>query len=271
MEAHQQQQSKPRRVTLAGVTSERRLSPVRVLIYGPGGVGKTTFAAGAASAIILGAEDGADYKTVARFPTADTWQDVLDGIAELRDNDHKFKSLGLDSIDWIEKLIINHVCAKGKKESLEAFGYGAGYALVFDQMRAFIALLDRLRREKGMAIVAIAHSAVKLFNNPEGENFDRYELKLQAAKNANVSDLWKEWPDYHLFANFETLTSDSKKSGVKGESTGERYIYTQRTAAYDAKSRLSLPEKLPLNWGAFARAVKEAFEKEGKEQANGTA
>jgi len=269
MEAHQQQQSKPRRLTLSSVTVERRLSPQRVLIYGPGGVGKTTFGASAAGAIVLSAEDGADFKKVARFPVAETWQDVLDGIAELRDHEHPHKALVLDSVDWLEKLIVNHVCAKGKKDSLESFGYGAGYSLVFDEMRAFIALLDRLRREKGMGIVAIAHSAVKLFNNPEGENFDRYELKLQAAKNANVSDLWREWPDHQLFANFETLTSTSKKGGVKGESTGERFIYTQRTAAYDAKSRLSLPEKLPLNWGAFARAVKEAFEKEGKEGTNG--
>lgn len=271
MEAHQQQQNKPRRATLASVTSERRLPPVRVLIYGPGGVGKTTFASEAKDAIIVSAEDGADYKKVARFPPAEAWQDVLDAIAELRENEHPYKTLVLDSLDWMEQLITGYLCAKHKKESLESFGYGAGYALVFDEMLAFIAKLEKLRRDKQMALVAIAHSTVRTFNNPEGENFDRYELKLQSAKKADVAGLWKEWPDYHLFANFETLTSTSKKSGTKGESTGERFVFTQRNAAYDAKSRLALPEKLPLNWGAFARAVKEAFEKEGKEQANGTA
>ena len=269
MQTQQQQPSKPaKRMTLASVTTERRLPPVRVLIYGPGGVGKTTFASAAKDAIVIGAEDGADYKQVAKFPPAETWQDVLDALSVLRDEDHPHKTAVLDSVDWMEQLISSHVCAKHKKESLESFGYGAGFALVFDEMRAFIAQLERLRRDKGMGIVAIAHSAVKPFNNPEGENFDRYELKLQAAKNASVAGLWKEWPDFMLFANFETLTSKEKNKPAKGESTGERHLYTQRTAAYDAKSRLALPAQLPVEWSAFARAVKEAFDAEGKEQSD---
>lgn len=265
MQTQPQQPSKPaRRLTLSSVTTERRLPPVRVLIYGPGGVGKTTFASEAKDAIFISAEDGADYKQVARFPAAESWQDVLDAVGELRESDHQYRTAVFDSVDWMEQLIASHVCAKHKKESLESFGYGAGFALVFDEMRAFISQLERLRRDKSMAIVAIAHSAVKLFNNPEGENFDRYELKLQASKNASVAGLWKEWPDFLLFANYETHTTKEKNKAVKGEATGARHLYTQRSAAYDAKSRLSLPDQLPLEWGAFARAVKEAFEQEGQ-------
>jgi len=264
-QTQQQQPSKnARRMTLASVTSERRLPPVRVLIYGPGGVGKTTFASHSRDAIIISAEDGADYKNVARFPPAESWQDVLDALTVLRDEEHSHKTLVLDSLDWMEQLIGLHVCAKGKKDSLESFGYGAGYALVFDEMRAFISQLERLRREKSMAIVGIAHSAVKPFNNPEGDNYDRYELKLQASKNASIAGLWKEWPDFLLFANYETVTTKEKNKPAKGESTGQRFIFTQRSAAYDAKSRLALPDQLPLEWSAFARAVKEAFEKEGQ-------
>jgi len=264
-QTQQQQPSKPaRRMTLSSVTSDRRLPPVRVLIYGPGGVGKTTFASEAKDAIVIPAEDGADYKNVARFPAAETWQDVLDATAELRESDHKHKALVLDSVDWMEQLISTHVCVKNKKESLESFGYGAGFALVFDEMRAFISQLEKLRRDKGMAIIGICHSAVKPFNNPEGDNYDRYELKLQASKNASVAGLWKEWPDFLLFANYETVTTKEKNKPAKGESTGQRFIFTQRSAAYDAKSRLALPDQLPLEWSAFARAVKDAFDKEGQ-------
>lgn len=256
------QPTKPRRMALSAVVSERKLAPLRVLIYGPDGVGKTTFGADARDAIVLPAEDGAAYLNVARFPVAETWQDALDAVAELRQSEHAHKTLVLDSVDWFEQLIATHLCAKHKKDSLEAFGYGSGFALVFDETRAFISQLERLRADKGMAVVAIAHSAVKPFANPEGENFDRYELKLQTAKNANTAALWREWSEFVLFANYETLVSTSKKGPAKGESNGARYIHTQRTAAYDAKSRLALPERLPLDWGSFARAVKEAFEKE---------
>lgn len=254
--------TKPRRMALTNIVSGRKLAPLRVLIYGPDGVGKTTFAASARDAIVLPAEDGAAYLDVARFPVAETWADVLDAVSELRATDHAHKMLVLDSVDWMEQLLVAHLCAKHKKDSLDAFGYGAGYSLVFDETRAFISQLERLRAEKGMGIVGVAHSAIKPFQNPEGENFDRYELKLQASKNANTAALWREWSEFVLFANYETLVSTSKKSGAKGESSGARYAYTQRTAAYDAKSRLALPERLPLDWGSFARAVKEAFEKE---------
>ena len=253
-----------KRMALTAVVSERKLSPLRVLIYGPDGVGKTTFAASARGAIVLPAEDGAASPSVARLPAAQPWADVLDALAELRQGDHAHQALVLDSIDWMESLMIAHVCAKHKKESLESFGYGAGYSLVFDETRGFIAQLDRLRADKGMAIIGVCHSTVKAFNNPEGENFDRYELKLQAAKNANTAALWREWSEFVLFANYETLVSTSKKGSVKGESNGARYAFTQRTAAFDAKSRLALPERLPLDWGSFARAVKEAFDKEGQ-------
>jgi hypothetical protein len=250
-------------MTLASVVSERKLAPLRVLIYGPDGVGKTSFAAAARDAIVLPAEDGSGFLQVARFPVAESWADVLEAISELRSTEHAHKTLVLDSVDWMEQLMVGHLCAKHKKESLEAFGYGAGYSLVFDETRSFIAQLEKLRAEKGMAVIAIAHSMVKPFQNPEGENFDRYELKLQAAKNANTAAVWREWSEFVLFANYETLTSDSKKSGAKGESSGARFAFTQRSAAYDAKSRLALPARLPLDWGSFARAVKEAFDKEG--------
>lgn len=251
-----------KRMTLASVVSERKLAPLRVLIYGPDGVGKTTFAASARDAVVLPAEDGAGFLPVARFPVAETWTDVLDALSELR-GEHQHRTLVLDSVDWMEQLIVQHVCAKHKKDSLESFGYGSGYALVFDETRAFIGQLERLRTEKGMGIIGVAHSTIRPFQNPEGENFDRYELKLQAAKNNNTAALWREWAEFVLFANYETLVSDSKKSGAKGESSGLRFAFTQRTAAFDAKSRLALPERLPLEWGAFARAVKDAFEKEG--------
>jgi hypothetical protein len=262
--------SRQRRLSLASVTTARRLPPLRVLIYGPGGIGKTTFACDAKDAIVISAEDGADFKKVARFPAAESYQDVLDAVDVLREEQHSHRMVVLDSVDWIEQLISTHVCAKHKKDSLEAFGYGSGFALVFDEMRGLITQLERLRRDKGMGVVAIAHSTVRTFNNPEGENFDRYELKLQNSKNASVVGLWKEWPDFQLFANYEVIVSQSKKSGAKGESTGERFAYTQRTAAFDAKSRLALPDRLPLEWGAFARAVKDAFDSEGKEiESNG--
>jgi hypothetical protein len=89
-----------------------------------------------------------------------------------------------------------------------------------------------------MHIVLVAHTHIKTFKNPEGDDFDRYELKLHI----KAGGLLKEWCDDVLFAHYETYAvnrQDEKKA--KGFSTGARVVETVRTAAWDAKNRHKLP------------------------------
>ena len=51
-------QAAPSRMTLASVARGKIISAPRALCYGPEGIGKSTFGAGAPSPIFLGAEDG---------------------------------------------------------------------------------------------------------------------------------------------------------------------------------------------------------------------
>lgn len=252
---------------------ERVFKPLRVIVYGPDGVGKTAFAVGARPPLyrdgaedvaVIPTESGSDAIKVFRFPRPETWEQVNEQIAELQNTEHPFKKLVIDSVDWLESLAKDHVCRKHKKQSLEDFGYNRGPVLVFDEMRSLVLRLEALRDTKGMHLIGVAHSTIRNFKNPEGENFDRYELKLLTSNNANVAGLWREWTDYVLFANWETLTNrDERSKQVKGVPVaGDRLLHTQRTATYDAKTRIALPERLPLDWGAFARSVKEGFDHE---------
>lgn len=254
------------------VTRGRIWNPLRVVIHGPDKIGKTSWATGATAplynkgsddAIVLPTESGSEYIDVARFPLAETFEDVLTSLDELQRDTHPYKKLVIDSLDWLEGLARDLVCRRHGKRNIEDFGFGKGQSLVFDEMRALVMRLERLRREKQMHIIGTAHTVIRNFKNPEGDNFDRYELKLQATNNANVAGLWKEWPEFVLFTNFEILTDKDKKDRVRGVTSDARYLYTQRTAAFDAGSRIAIPAQLPLDWGAFARAVKEAFD--GKE------
>jgi hypothetical protein len=58
-----------------------------------------------------------------------------------------------------------------------------------------------------------------------------------------------------LFANYETLAYESK-GRVRGVGSGARFIHTERHAAFDAKNRQGLPERLPLSWDEFLTAAK---------------
>lgn len=254
----QQQVPKPTRMSLSSVVKGKLEQPLRVLLYGQEGVGKSTFAANAPSPIFLGAEDGTSQLDVVRFPTPETWAEVLEAVATLTNDQHPYKTLVIDTLDWVEPLLWAHMIRRDRNpkrdlQTIEDYGFGKGYQAALDDWRLLLAALERLRKAKGMHVVLLAHSWIKAFKNPEGDDFDRYELKL----NAKAAGLWKEWADDVLFARFQVLAhKDTQTRRVRGVSTGARLIHTERSAAYDAKNRHGLPDELPLSWADYEAAVK---------------
>lgn len=245
------------RMTLATVTTGVIAAPVKTLVYGPEGVGKSSFAAGAPSPIFLPVEEGTNHLNVARFPQPETFQDVLDAIIELGKGEHQFRSLAIDTLDALEPLIWAAVVAEANKpdkiRSIEDFGYGKGYVAALDKWRLLFSYLEKLRRIRSMNVVLVAHSNIKKFANPEGEDFDRYELKL-AGKGA--SGLAKEWCDNVLFATYDVVAAtDDETKRTRGFTTGKRIARTVHTGAYDAKNRFSLPDPLALEWAAYREGM----------------
>lgn len=247
-------QRAPSRVSLAKVVTGRLEQPIRVLLYSVEGCGKSTFASNAPSPVFVGAEDGTAHLDVHRLGPPDmTWQDIKDCVHVLRAEPHDYRSFVLDTADWAEPLLWRYICERDGVSSIEEYGFGKGYAAALDEWRVFLASLDVLRAQRKMHIVLLAHSWIRPFKNPEGEDFDRYELKL----NQKASGLLKEWSDCVLFANYEThAVKDTKTKRVRGVDTGARMMYTQRRAAYDAKNRYDLPEAMPLSWPDFEAAVR---------------
>ncbi len=241
------------RMTLASIVKGKREAPFRITIMGVDAVGKSTFAASAPSPIFLGPEQGTNHLDVARFPVPESFDDIRDAIRTLIANRGEFQTLAIDSVDWVEPLIWRHVCEAAGAKSIEEVGggYGKGYTAALDSWRSFLADLERLQREQGMHVVLIAHAFIKAFRNPEGDDFDRYTLKMQD----KAAALIREWSEGVYFAQFETFAVKDKAKRIRGVSTGARVLYTQRTAAYDAKDRYGIPEKIPLDWGEFVAAA----------------
>ncbi len=247
----------PSRMTLSALVRGKLKEPVRAVIYGVEGVGKSTFGADAPSPIFLGAEDGTAQLDITRFPTPTKWVEVLEAIRTLGADAHDFKTLVIDTLDWLEPMLWTHICArdttaKNPLKSVEDYGYGKGYQAAVDEWRVFLGAIEAMRRAKPMHVVFVAHSWIKPFKNPEGEDYDRYEMKLDK----KASGLIREWADAVLFANHETFVNkDTRTKRVRGVSTGARLIHTQRTAAYEAKNRYGLPEQMPLSWADFFAAA----------------
>jgi hypothetical protein len=241
-----------KRMTLGAVRSGVSKEPHRILLYGVGGVGKTTFAAEMPSPIFLDTQEGSSRLDVARFPRPTCWEDVLDAVAELETAEHSYRTLAIDLLDDLEALVFEHICARDGQANIEAYGYGKGYKVALNEWRGLLARLERMRRARGMAVVFIAHAQVKLFKNPEGDDYDRYSLQIHE----QASGLLRGWCDTVLFARHETvLSKDARTKRVRGISTGARLLQTVETAAYHAKNRDGLPDTLPLDYAAFAEAV----------------
>lgn len=246
------------RMTLDSVTRIVQRMPDRLLLVGTEGIGKTSFAAEAPDPIFICAEDGipAILGEVPRFPAPESLADVLDAIRTLIREQHEFKTFVIDTVDWLEPIIWNELCARNKWENIESPGYGKGYVAAAEEWRKLLGALDILRNRKGMEVILLAHAAIRTFQNPMGGDYSRYEAKI----NKNAAALVKEWTDTNLFAIHEEFVRlDNKgKETRKGISTGRRVIYTQRTAAWDAKNRYALPPELPLCYADYAAAREAA-------------
>lgn len=226
--------------------------PTRVVLYGVEGVGKSSFAAKAPDPIFIATEDGTSQLEITRFPLAQDWNTLLSQVGLLLKENHEYKTLVLDSLDWAERLCIDHICSNKQINTITDLPYGNGFVEVLKQFERLQRGLDGLYK-KGMHIVLIAHAQIKTFNNPESENYDRYQLKLYE----KVASLFKQWCDCLLFANFETYVSEMGEGFHKrhvAKSFGKRVLYTEHRAAFDAKNRYRLPPIMDLDTEEFFKA-----------------
>lgn len=264
---------------LGAVARGQLRSALRYMFYGPEGVGKSSLLANVPGILLFDIEGGSDNIDVPRYTFRDgegghvprTYEDVSNGLEDMIANPgHGFAAVGIDTADALEALIHAHVCKVHGHESIEAFGFGKGYNVALDEGRRFVALLDRLRAT-GVSVVLTAHSIVKTFKNPEGEDYDRYQLRM----NDKLAGLLKDQCDVVGFVNFEgggsKMKGDKSASArARGWATGRRVVHLAREAAWDAKSRLSLPAEVVLAadhpWAPFAEASKREYTAESLRQ-----
>lgn len=225
----------------------------RVVVYGPEGIGKSTFASKFPGPIFIDVESGSSELDVVRTKKPSSYAILKQQINMLKGGYTDFRTLVIDTADWTEKLIAEEICGKFQVNGIEGIGYGKGYTYLEEEFGRFLNSLQDFV-DMGINVVVCAHAKITKFEQPDELGaYDRWELKLQKKS----APLLKEWADMLLFANYEThVVNVDNQGAAKGKNKaqgGKRVMYTSHTPSWDAKNRKDLPDKLEFSFNEIAK------------------
>lgn len=230
----------------------------KVVIYGPEGIGKSTFASRFPDPVFIDTEGSTNDMDVARLPRPTSWIMLLEELQYVEKNPGVCKTLVIDTIDWAEQLCVEHICEKHNKSGIEDFGYGNGYVYTKEEFGRFLNKSTDVI-EAGVNVVLTAHAQLRKFEQPDEMGaYDRWELKLGKKTQSQTSPLVKEWADMLLFCNYKTYSIAVDDKGKKHKAQGgKRVMYTCHHPCWDAKNRYNLPEECELDYGVIAGIIEQ--------------
>lgn len=212
----------------------------RVVFYGTGGIGKSSFANEMRNVGVLPIFIDFDKGAHRLDPIPkcingiETWADARAAIQD-KSLFPKGSCLVVDTFSRGEEKasddIVGRLPDDKRQQGLEGYGYGKGHAMFFDERMKFLADLDRLV-DTGVHVVLICHEIRAMVKNPNGEDYFRYEPMLASTDKNPFRDKIKGWADHVLFADYDIAIEDKKATGH-----GARSVHCQGQPGFVAKSR----------------------------------
>ena len=244
------------------ITRGRKPGAKKVVIYGPEGIGKSTFASRFPDALFSDTEDSTKDMDVSRFDKPSSWEMLKSQVRYVIDHPEVCRTYVLDTADWAEQIEINDLLSAAQKTGIEDFGYGKGYTYSAERFGELLNLMTEVT-EKGINVVVTAHAQLRKIELPEEMGaYDHWEMKTSK----KVAPMIREWADLVLFANYKiNVVNVDNQGATKGKNKaqgGRRVMYTTHTPFWDAKNRYDLPEELPLDYEAIRHVIEDVVVKQ---------
>lgn len=240
--------------------------PPRIIISGKPKSGKTTWGAKAPSPIFIpivgeeGCNDIIDENNtpvdVTATPVVRSFDELVSVLEWLRDGEHEFKTVVLDSLSTCERMIHGDICkAEGAKSiELAAGGYGKGYTMAMERFRTITQIVSELREKRKMINILVAHVTPRsLTDTDTNEQYDAFDLALHK----KVVALFEQWADWMVFAT-KDYYSNAEGKRVE-QKLNKLIIHGKAHLPIGGRSIAKLmPKEIPLTWQDFHNAVKTA-------------
>ena len=231
---------------LSSITRGRTLDAPRIILYGMEGIGKSTFAANFPAPIFIQTEDGLGMIDCSKFPLAKSFDEVFKILVALETEPNEFKTIVIDSLDWLERLIWDKVAQDSKVNNIEQIGFGKGYTMALTFWRIVLDHLESLHKQ-GKIILLLAHAVAEDYSDPEVNSLKRFTPRLHKT----ARPLLAEYVDVILLAT-------RAFGAAKGDQNNPRIVRTEASPYQVAKSRFSIPAELPLDADAVLYSIKQA-------------
>lgn len=221
----------------------------RIGLFGPGGIGKTTLAATAPGPVaFIDLDDSLPILRpslgeldIRRVSGIDGWQDIRDALHS--DGWDDVRTVVIDSATKTEELGLDWTLRNVRHEKegvvvrrIEDYGYGKGYQHLYETFLTLLNDLDQHVRA-GRNAVLICHDCTATVPNPKGEDYIRWEPRLQnpSSGKASIRLRVREWLDHLLYVGYDVECA--KQHNGKAQGHGSRTIYPQEMPWCMAKSR----------------------------------
>lgn len=140
------------------------VSEIRMLIYGPPKIGKTTLISGFPNALILATEKGYKARQVFKVDIKN-WDGFKVAVKEVVKGKHEFKTICIDTTDILWKLCVEHVCNDMGIDHMSDEEWGKGYDAVATE---FERELNKLFMSE-YGLILVSHTKIQDLNQKFGK------------------------------------------------------------------------------------------------------
>jgi hypothetical protein len=242
-----------------------KISPLRLVVYGDNGIGKSTFASKAPNPIFIDLEDNINHLDVDCIAVIN-YQETLNALNYLLEQKElKYKTIVIDSFDVLLSRMSLHILDKYVLNSLED-KYRAGWGLLRDEFKRFLVLVDNIIAHKKVNVIFIAKDTHRCVKNSEFGDYDGIDFR----GDLTIAGSLKDWAKAILYLCQDYRVRQTKEgfSTSKKAVLGERIIYTSKSGSVFAKNTYDLEQTIPMDWDYFASKVKEFFAKKINKESN---